>query len=215
MSVDTCSHLILLICVLKCFVKYKEERVEEERILDQLLDTGFKQAVAEIEAVEATQLYEEEPPVKKQETGAMSMVFNIRQSFRWIPSEHNPSDAPSRLYENDTDAAHAGTDKIQFSYSNFGPVLSAASEPLDVTSTCSSEGHFGATASGATAPGGSEGEDSAAGGPDVFDIASECGEDALSPGFVEDSDWSEQGGDGDFDYIHPGLRQMLRPAEDR
>ena len=148
-------------------------------------------------------------------SAAMSMVFHIRQSFRWLPSEHNPSDAPSRLYENDKDALHAGTDKIQFSYSNFGPAMRGAREPLDVASFCASEELAEATADLATESGDSEGEGSAAHGPDVFDIGSADGEDALSSGSFEDGRWPGQGGEGDLELIHPGLRAMFRDAAER
>ena len=47
-------------------------------------------------------------------SSAMSLFFLVRQSFRWIPSEHNPSDAPRRQYESIADADHAGTDKLVF-----------------------------------------------------------------------------------------------------
>ena len=52
----------------------EEERAEEERVLDQLLDEGFKQAESNCE-VEATQKYEDEPPVKRAKTGAGKLTF--------------------------------------------------------------------------------------------------------------------------------------------
>ena len=148
-------------------------------------------------------------------SAAMSMVLNIRQSFRWFPSEHNPSDAPSRLYENDTDAVHSGTDKIIFSYSNFGPSASPARVALDAQSTCSSEGAGGASCLSGAAAGADGGSDFAEGGPEVYDLASDDREDALSSDSAEGvgAICNELG--SDFEYVHPGLRQMFRPEEDR
>ena len=51
---------------------------------------------------------------------ACNLVLRSRIVLRWIPSEWNPADAPSRLYEDDTDLLPvANVVKHEFNYSNF------------------------------------------------------------------------------------------------